>query len=391
MRLLQLTNKFPFPPKDGGTLAMAFFPEAWRDLGYTGYGLAMDTPKHPFQPSYPTPIPYEAIPVHSTPTLPGAFLNLFSSLPYHVVRFQSRAYTYALQRIIETFQPDLIQVETPYLTPYIEGLSLPRIYRLHNVEWEIWLQHSQERAWPLRFYLQTQAKRIRSFEEKAIHRYQGLLPISKNEYQWIHSQRYKGSVELIPFAVRVDEYEVPPLGKPHPSIGYIGSLDWMPNQSGLVWFLEQVWPAFRRKHPTAHLYIAGRGMPAWMRKYQDNHTHLVGAIEDAKAFFYQHEIFIVPLFSGSGIRVKLIEAFATGRAIVATPLAADSLIYESGKHLLLAEKPEDFQQALSLLYTDAALRKQMGEATRHLAETTYDRSLVLEKMHHFYKEVLRHA
>jgi glycosyltransferase involved in cell wall biosynthesis len=305
-----------------------------------------------------------------------------------VARFRSRAYAQALEALIQKFQPHIVQVESPYLTPYIEPLTLPAVYRLHNIEWQIWQRHAQERGFPLRAYLKLQAERIRRYEEQILPKYAGLLPISPKEAEWAYQAGYRGPMEIFPFGINLAQYHAPPLGEGSPRIGFIGGLDWLPNQEGIVWFLEEVWPAFRRYVPTAQLSIAGRNCPKWLYKYADTQTQIIGEVADAQAFFHAHEIFIAPLFSGSGIRIKLIEAFATGRAIVATSIAAESLTYEAGTHLLLADTPTAFVEALLLLYRDVAFRQKMGKAARMLAETHYDRQALLPKLTAFYHRVL---
>lgn len=389
MRLLQLTPKPPYPLKDGGAIGNAYFLELWHAAGWIAQGLTMSTYKHPFDPTYPTPVPLTAVPVDTRPTPWGAAKNLFTSLPYHVERFRSTAYQKALAQLIETFHPDLIQVESPYLTPYIQGLSIPAVYRLHNIEWQIWERHAREQRFPLNFYLSLQAKRIRRYESEALFAYAGLLPISPKEAEWAKSVGYSGPMELFPFGVAVEQYPAPPLGEPQPKIGFIGGLDWLPNQEGVVWFLEKVWPAFRRRHPQATLSVAGRNCPRWLYKYADSHTHILGEVPDAKAFMQEHEILIAPLFSGSGIRIKIIEGFAMGRAMVATPIAAESLVFTPDTHLFLAETPEAFLEKLSLLYSDASLRAKMGSAARELAEAHYDRQQLLPRLKAFYERVLQ--
>lgn len=389
MRLLQLTPKPPYPPHDGGAIGNAQFVELWKSAGWDAHGLTMSTYKHPYDPTYPTPIPFTAIAVDTRPTPLGALRNLLlTRRPYHVDRFSSQAYRKALQHLLDTFLPDLIQVESPYLTPYIQGLDTPAVYRLHNIEWQIWQRHAQEQRWPLRWYFTLQAKRIAHYEQIALHAYAGLLPISEKEADWARNAGYTGPMEIFPFGIEVRAYPyTPPEGEP-PTIGFIGGLDWLPNQEGIVWFLEKVWPAFRKKYRQAQLFIAGRNCPKWLYRYADSQTHILGTVPDAKAFLQAHPIFIAPLFSGSGIRIKLIEAFATGRAIVATPIAAESLIYESGKHLLLAETPQAFVEHLSALFEDSKLRLRLGAAARQLAETHYDRAQHLPKLSAFYARVL---
>ncbi len=389
MRLLQLTPKPPYPPYDGGAIASTHFIELWKGAGWQAHGLTMNTYKHPYDPTYPTPVPFTAVAVDTRPTPLGALRNLLlTRRPYHVDRFSSPAYREALRRLLETFQPDLIQVESPYLTPYIQDLSTPAVYRLHNIEWQIWQRHAREQRWPLRWYFSLQAKRIYRYEQVILHAYAGLLPISEKEADWAQNAGYTGPMEVFPFGIEVQAYPYTPPDTEPPTVGFIGGLDWLPNQEGIVWFLEQVWPIFRRKHPRAELFIAGRNCPKWLYRYADAHTHILGAVPDAKAFLQAHPIFIAPLFSGSGIRIKLIEAFAMGRAIVATPIAAESLIFEEGKHLLLAETPQDFVESLSALYVDVELRLRLGAAARCLAETHYDRAQHLPKLSAFYARVL---
>lgn len=389
LRFLQLTPKPPYPPKDGGAIVNAYSLEVAQIMGWSVHGLTMSTYKHPYDPSYPTPVPLTAIPVDTRPRLMSALLNLLSSEPYHVRRFRSAAYAHALAKLVETFQPDILQVESPYLTPYIERLSIPKVYRLHNIESQIWARHAEEQRWFLRPYLRLQARRIARYEQECLHIYDGLLPISDKEAEFARASGYKGRIEVFPFGIDVRQYLATPLEADPPRIGFIGGLDWLPNQQGIVWFLEKVWGLFRRRHPDAHLSIAGRNTPRWLYKYADSRTHILGEVPDAQAFFHAHEIFIAPLFSGSGIRIKLIEAFATGRAIVATPIAAESLVYEEGRDLLIAEQPEAFAEALSVLYTDRSLRLKMGQAARRLAEEAYDRQKLLPRLRSFYESLLR--
>lgn len=387
MRILQLSAKPLYPPRDGGALASLHFVEMWRRLGWEVLTLAMSTPKHPVSPQ--VPFPQKSVFVDTTPRPWPALKNLlFSCRPYHVDRFQSTAYQAALEETLATFQPDLIQVESPYLTPYVENLSLPRVYRLHNVEYLIWARLAREKPWPFRHYFTTQARRIHHYETRILHTYQGLIPISEKEAAFIQESGYRGLVALIPYAIAVEEYDAPPLREESPRIGFIGGLDWLPNLAGITWFLERVWPEFARRYPQAELSIAGRNCPASFHRYASPQVHILGEVPDSKAFLYAQDILIVPLFSGSGIRIKIIEGWATGRAILSTSVGAESLVCTPGRHLLIADDEEAFLQALEALYTDAALRKAIAQAGRHLAETLYNREAQLPHFRTFYEQVL---
>ncbi|MCS6894724.1 MAG: glycosyltransferase family 4 protein [Bacteroidia bacterium] len=388
LRFLQLSPKSPYPPSDGGAIGNAYFLEMVQAMGGRAHALVMSTYKHPYDPTYPAPVSITAVEVDTRPTLLGALRNLFTQEPYHVARFRSDRFGAILCEVIERFQPNLIQVESPYLTPYVEKLSLPKVYRLHNIESQIWYRHAAEQRWMLRPYFYLQAHRIEAYERRILHTYDGLLPISEKEADFVRQSGYQGTVEVFPFGIDLKKYSAPLLGQQPPRIGFIGGLDWLPNQQGIVWFLENVWRDFRRQHPDAHLSIAGRNTPRWLYKYADSQTHILGEVKDAQAFFHEHEIFIAPLFSGSGIRIKLIEAFATGRAIVATPIAAENLTYRLGQDIFLSETAVGFREALAALYNNPVLREQMGRAARQLAESQYDRQVLLPRLQRFYESLI---
>ncbi len=388
MRILQLSPKPVYPPKDGGAIGNLIFVELWQRLGYEVRVLAMATPKHPAPPTPPSHFHQQTVFVDTNPGPFSALVNLFlSDQPYHVDRFYKPAYEKALAEVIQSYRPDLIQVESPYLTPYVTVYNIPRVYRLHNIEHQIWQRLAQERSGLVQWYLHLQARRIRQYEAHIMHLYYGLLPISEKEAAWIHQSGYDGPSVLIPFMIDVSAYQAPPLRKQNPHIGYIGGLDWLPNISGLVWFLEKVWPAFVARHPEAQFFIAGRNCPASLRRYESRNVHILGEVADAKAFLYDHDIIVVPLFAGSGVRVKIIEAFATGRAVISTTIGAESLIYHPHVNIYIADTAAAFLSALENLYVSSVERQTLGRNARILVEQFYNIEQVLPTARRFYERV----
>ncbi len=115
------------------------------------------------------------------------------------------------------------------------------------------------------------------------------------------------------------------------SVFHLGSLDWMPNQEGVKWFVESVWPLVLAEQPKATFHIAGRDIPDWVNAYHGkNNVFVAGEVNNAADFMNSKEIMIVPLKSGSGMRVKIIEGFAAHKAIVSTTVGAEGINYENG-------------------------------------------------------------
>ena len=140
--------------------------------------------------------------------------------------------------------------------------------------------------------------------------------------------------------------QVPATLPPH-SISFIGSLDWMPNQDGLKWFLDQVWPSIHRSFPDLKFHIAGRNTPKWVFDRAGNGVIVDGEVPDATDFIKQHPISIVPLFSGSGMRVKILESMALGRIVLTTPLGVEGIAATHDENILIGKTADQFRQLLT--------------------------------------------
>jgi len=170
---------------------------------------------------------------------------------------------------------------------------------------------------------------------------------------------------------------------------FIGALDWGPNQEGLDWFFREVWPEVRLKWPGLTLDLAGRN-PAYYfngRIMPDN-VRLEGEVEDAIEFFYHHTVMIVPLLTGSGIRIKILEAMAMGKTIISTRIGAVGLEAVHGEHLFLADTPAEYVSILENLQTRQDHLQIMGQKARQFVTENFDILALSEKLISFYKEQL---
>ncbi|MGQ9863966.1 MAG: glycosyltransferase family 4 protein [Bacteroidia bacterium] len=391
MRILQLSVKSPLPAHDGGSLAMANFFSLWKALGYQARTLAIASPKHPIPAEVvdQSPFPITLVPVDTTPRFLRALKNFFSAVPYHVVRFTHEDFADALKKIVHTWQPDIIQLETPYLAQYRDLFGKSAIvYRMHNIESQIWFRQSAHMVSPaFRLYLRRQAARIAAWEKEVLSWCDGLLPISHKEAHWAQALGYQGPITVLPFGLPVENYPFSPPLKTPPTLAFIGALDWLPNQKGLVWFLRNVWAPFKKAHPTAHFFVAGRNAPPSLLRFADPQTHILGEVADARAFLAEHDILVVPLFAGSGIRIKILEGWAMGKAILTTPIGAESLTYEDQKNIMIASDASSFFAMLHRLYEDVHLRIELAYQGRKLVETHYNLSSLIPIAKKFYEAV----
>ena len=231
------------------------------------------------------------------------------------------------------------------------------------------------------------AKRIKKFEKKWLNSYDLLVPITERDGAILDelgnikprqvSQTGIDSSVLIPNAKKLE----------HPSLFHIGSLDWTPNQEGLIWFLEKCWPQVRKEFPDLKFYIAGRNAPVWFqRKMGSPNVVFKGEVPDAYDFINSKSIMIAPLFSGSGMRIKIIEGMALGKPIVTTKIGTEGISTTSGKNILVADNEKDFVKAISQLINDHDLFDKIGRNAIEYIHEKFDNLAAASALVEFYKQ-----
>jgi glycosyltransferase involved in cell wall biosynthesis len=191
----------------------------------------------------------------------------------------------------------------------------------------------------------------------------------------------------IPFGIDPADYDNLPDKVEFPSLFSLGSMNWIPNQEGIRWFLHQVWPDVHAEFPELKYYLAGRQMPEWMRSLKQPNVIVLGEVADARIFLASKSIMIVPLFSGSGIRVKIIEGMAAGKTIISTSIGAEGISYTNHENILIANAPCEFFEMISICVTNALLCDKVGKQAQMLIENVYNPKILIRKLLAFYQQL----
>lgn len=404
MKILILCNKSPWPPKEGAPIAMNMVIHGLLEKGHTVRILAVNSEKYhireediPAQYREKTQIELVNLDLRIKPV--PALLALLRNRSYHMERFISDDFRNHLARILKQEEFDIIQLETLFVTPYIDTIrSLSKakiVYRAHNIEHLIWSRMAMEEHKPLKkHYLAHLAKTLKEFEHKTIFNVDGIAAITAHDAEYfsrvIQSSDGKTAeipVIDLPFGIDPGEYPLPVVTPEWPSLFSIGAMNWMPNAEGIKWFLDHVWPDVHQQFPKLTYYLAGRAMPQWMLRLQIPGVVVVGEVEDARKFIGSKGIMIVPLFSGSGIRIKIIEGMAAAKPIISTSLGAEGIRYINGENILIANAPCEFFDMLSLCLHDATRSQIIGQNARKLVETVYNRKLIIDRLVGFYNQL----
>ncbi len=396
MNILQITKKFPYPVKDGEVIGIINLTIGFAEQGHHVTTLSLNTKKHYFPPhklpeSVQKIAKFIAVDIDTALNPVDAFLNLFTTKSYNIERFYSQQFEQKIAEVLSTQSFDLILLEGIYLMRYIDVIrrhtKTKVLLRPQNVEFIIWERlHNTEQNFLKKLYLGLLAKRMKRFELENINKADMLIPVSATDMDIFLRHGCTLPYTSIPTGYVFDS--LPPIGEEESAVAFIGGMDWMPNREGVEWFISNVWPKVIEQLPDAKFYLAGRHFPDEIKNLKVKGLVIVGEVEDAKEFIFSKSISIVPLFAGSGIRVKIIEAMALGRAVISTTVGAESIVYTHGKDILIADDVNSFADAVIKTLRDNTLRTQLGQNAQQLVNTKYDNRKICSAIIDFCKPYL---
>ena len=371
---------------DGESVAVHYLSIALQNLNCEIDLLSMNTTKH-FSDLEKLPENYThyhnmySVVVDNRVKLSTAFLNLFSRKSYHVSRFESRGFRKILREVLVENSYDIILLETLYLTPYVRHIrkfsQAKIVMRSHNLEFEIWERMVKNMRWGLKkLYLIYLVRKLKRYELANLNVYDYLITVTQRDLSNFVKLGFRGQGMVIPIGIDARDYpsQMNRSGIPL-KISFIGSLDWMPNMEGISWFIDIVWDQFTHQLEQVELHIAGRNTPPSFQKRIRERMHVHGEVEDAAEFITSCPVMIVPLFSGSGMRVKILEAMALERVVITTSLGLEGIEAKHGEHVLIANTAADFVEQLSYCLGNPNEMVRIGREARKLILEKYDNTV----------------
>ncbi len=397
VKILQITKKFPWPVKDGEVIGIINLTIGFASQGHDLTVLSLNTKKHYFPPEQlPVNIKklarFIAVDIDTSVKPLPALLNLFSNKSYNIERFYSPMFEKEIAKLLQKETFDIILLEGIYLMRYIDVIrkntKTKVLLRPQNVEFVIWQRlYETESNILKRQYLKLLAKRMKRFETDVMNKADIMIPVSETDMQIFLQEGCNLPHTSIPTGYVFDKLD-DIAGNGENAVAFIGGMDWMPNREGVEWFIQQVWPQVLAKLPDAKFYLAGRNFPEAIKTLQVKGLVIVGEVEDAKQFISSKTISIVPLFAGSGMRVKIVEAMALGRAIVSTSVGAESLAYTDAENILIADDSAGFAKAVINLLRDKNMRNKLGGNAQKLITEKYDNRKICAAILDFCKPYL---
>lgn len=387
-RILFLTPQLPYPPRQGTAIRnynLIAQVAARHDVALLSF---KRDPHARAGPLSRFCRPLATVPPPTRPLSARLRTLLASSAADMAHRLRSPAFAQALRELLASHVFDILQIEGIELAPYgllvrewLGARAPALVFDDHNAEYLLQRRACETdlrnpRRWPTALYSLVQWRRLARFERRVCHQADAVLATSVADAQALRQLLPSLRPVVVPNGVDVARYhpDLPDsLPLEHPAVVFTGKMDYRPNVDAMLWFHQQVWPAVRAHVPEAWLYVVGQSPHPRLRAlHHDPHTVLTRYVDDDLPYFGGADVYVAPLRIGGGTRLKVLQAMAAGRALVATRLGVEGIEVVSGQHALLADTPQAFAQAVASLLRDPARGRALGAAARQFVLAHYD-------------------
>jgi polysaccharide biosynthesis protein PslH len=308
---------------------------------------------------------------------------VFDGAPYAVAKYRSDAFRQQVARLLSTGGFDALVCD--FLPPVVnlpDHLPCPSILFTHNVESEIWRRHADHAANPAsRFLLTQQWRRMLRFEQQALARFDLVLAVSEADrrtFERLYPDALKRPAHVVQTGVDTSYFApVPTPSKGPAHLVFTGSMDWLPNEDAMLYFVREMLPLIRQAEPNTTLSIIGRApTPAVRRLADEAGITVTGRVDDVRPHVAEGSVYVVPLRIGGGTRLKIFEAMSMAKAVVSTTIGAEGLPVKTGHNIVIADEPAAFAQAVVELVRNPDARRGMELEARRLVVNRYDWSAV---------------
>ena len=392
MRVLWLTPELPSPLGAGGGIRQ------WHMLDrllLAGHEAVVVAPVHPDEREGAARLRERGVDLRAYERPPSRVRETLSLLRRRpslaaaplrepLIAWQVDVFWTALAPLVPAGPFDVVNVNHDWAADWLRRLdagSAKRVLTLENITWSYYENRARsasggkavaERVRARAFA--AEARRWRRFDLDRFASYDALVTVSEHDAE-ILDRLTPTRVEAIPSGVDTRALHPGPVARDAPpALIFTGTMSWPPNAEGLRWLLREVWPRVREEVPGARLLAVGGGAPDDIARLAaaDDRVELPGRVPELEPWFERASVVVIPILSGAGIRLKVLDALASGRAIVSTTMGAEGAVVQDGTHVVLADDAASFARATADLLRDPGRAAALGAAGRQLAEERYD-------------------
>jgi sugar transferase (PEP-CTERM/EpsH1 system associated) len=340
-----------------------------------------------------TPVFWREAKKYSTTFYGEVLANQLSSLPYFLSKCNRPRFRSTVEELMTRNDFDLLFCDFLHTAaPLLECSFRPRVVFEHNAEFLLRKRKWELEKHPLRkLVFGAEWKKTRTIEARVCRSFDHVMTVSRDDQQTLRHEFAIEQVSALPTGVDTDFFR-PVDDRPQPGrLVFVGSMDWDPNEDGIVWFLREIFPRIRQTVPNAGLSIVGRNPSSRLRAIAGRvpAVEITGRVHDVRPYLSRAEVVVVPLRVGGGTRIKIPEAMAMAKAVVSTPVGAEGLPFRDGREIRIAERPEDFARTVVEILNNASLRNSLGKAAREEVVSKHSWQVVVDRLEEILAKVAR--
>lgn len=403
MRILFLTSQSPYPPIQGGALrswALLQAAAQRHEVHLLSFGDGITDETEQALGAHCASVSWAQAPRRTAGTRLRQLL--LSGKPDMAFRMGSRAFAALLRERVEALRPDIVQAESIELAHYgllavaAGGRSTRLVFDDLNAEYALQrsaclLDLRRPSRWPRALYSFVQWRRLVDYEAHVCSAAHLCLVVSEEDRRALCPIAPDAQVEVVPNAIDTTAYASwtgTTIERQGTLLLFTGKLDYRPNIDALEWFCGAVLPLVTARAADAQLLVVGRDAGPPVHRLASPAVRILGFVPDVRPYLASANVYVVPMRMGSGVRFKVLEAWAMGTAVVATPLGAAGLEAVDGRHLLLAGSAREFSSAILALIADSALRARLAADGQELVRTRYDTRVVAPRLLRLYDRLV---
>jgi len=320
-----------------------------------------------------------------------ALKSFFSKRPYTANWLNFPEVRYAIRKFIKKYKFDLVHFDSIDLGEYINEVeTLPKVLNHHNIESHMMFRRFiKEKNILKKIYFFQEAIKLKNYEKKICPKFDYNLTVSELDKERLLKICHDIKIEVIPNGVDI-EYFKPKNNKFEPkTLIFAGGMSWYPNRDAMLFFCKKIWPVLKKRWPDVKMTIIGRNPPKYILKLaqQDSNLIVTGFVDDVRPYLEKAHVYVCPIRDGGGTKLKILDALAMGKPIVAHPIAVEGIDVEVEKHIFLAKKPSEFVQQIERLLDDIGLCHSLSKQDRELVVKKYDFKKIGIKLANLYQKI----
>lgn len=381
MNILQLAPQFPFPADDGGKISIANIYDKTLELGHniTMISISKFSINEDLINKYKKSGHLKVIVKDTKNTKPRVIKAFLQNKSLYIDKHYSKNLIDEIEDLVNINDYDIIHSDHTNMAKI--GLEIAKKYdkifglRLHNVEYMIWKRFyvGLGKLSIKRIFIRQQFKLLQKAEQEFIENADVSFAISYKDRERALELAPNSNVVNASAGVNLDEWIVDDSqNKVENSLVIATTFNWIHNVNALNWFIDNVQPELVNLFPNVKLSIIGKNAPTSFDNYKDIGVNKLGYVEDIKPFLNSSQVYIAPLFVGSGIRIKILEAMAMKLPVVATDISAEGIEADEKQGLFRVNNRQEFVDTISKLFRDNELRRELGENARKFVSIKHD-------------------